>query len=223
MNEFAKEKVKPGKLIFARVSSYNGTVTDVCPVESIKEAEALAAEAHVENDYGTRWIVALVLVRHVSVAYSLTNNGSTGLYEVPADGSCASPFEPPLDSGSGGTSEPAPGEEMPALAQLAPDEVMRLLRNRLSLSPRSQRNYTANRCGISLGRMIRSGVFFGVLDEYEAERELVKAAIEAGLSEGEATAAIRSGINAGRNGNADGAPPPIDAGSYLVGAIRNAQ
>lgn len=72
-------KVKPGKLFYARISTYDGSISGAWPVEDIAEAEALAKEAHIENEYGTRWIVAFALVRNVSVSYapySLPSNGS---------------------------------------------------------------------------------------------------------------------------------------------------
>lgn len=194
MNEFAKEKVMPGKLFYARISSYDGSVSGACPVEDIAEAEGLAREAGIENDYGNRWIVAFALVRNVHVSYT----------PIPAES------KPEL--------APLPDEEETSyLAKLAPVEVMQLLRRRLLLSPRGQRNYTAYRCGVSLGKMLSSGFFSDVLDKYEAERELIKAAIKAGLSEDEATDAIRSGINAGRNGITSAVQAPITGGSFLVG------
>ncbi len=64
------EKVMPGKLLYARVSSYDGSVNGAWPVEDIAEAEALAREAGIENDYGKHWIVAYALVRNVHVSYT---------------------------------------------------------------------------------------------------------------------------------------------------------
>lgn len=56
------------------------------------------------------------------------------------------------------------------------------------------RNDTANRCGYSLGQLVGAGL----LEEYEVERGLVTVAVEVGLAESEATAAVRSGIKAGK-------------------------
>jgi hypothetical protein len=69
MNE-GSDKVTPGKLFYARISSYDGSINGAWPVESVEEAEALAREAKIENDYGTRWIIAYALVRNVHVSYT---------------------------------------------------------------------------------------------------------------------------------------------------------
>lgn len=184
-----EDKVTPGKLFFARVSSYDGSLNGACSVESVEEAEELAKEAGIENDYSKRWIVGFALVRNVHVSYT------------PAE-------------------LPKPAESKPELAAVAPEEIMDLLRKRLLLSPAGQRNNTANRCGFSLGKLIGSGSFSGVLDEYEAERGLVAAAMEAGLSESEATAAVRAGI---RTGISNAAYSSQTAGSFLVASNGAAQ
>lgn len=84
MDEFDNRKVTPGKLFYARVSSYDGSISGAWPVEDIAEAEALAKETGIEGDYGKRWIVAFALVRNVHVSYTpvpvdaLNGNGSNG-------------------------------------------------------------------------------------------------------------------------------------------------
>lgn len=55
------------------------------------------------------------------------------------------------------------------------------------------RNDTTNRAAFSLGQLVGAGL----LEQYEVERELIGVAVQVGLSEGEAMAAVRSGMRAG--------------------------
>lgn len=77
----------------------------------------------------------------------------------------------------------------PAYAETALAEEAQRMR---TAAPRT-RNDTANRCGFSLGQLVGAGL----LGEYTAEQTLVAAAMEVGLSESEASAAVRSGMRAG--------------------------
>jgi P4 family phage/plasmid primase-like protien len=82
------------------------------------------------------------------------------------------------------------GSVAPAYALKALEEEIAKVRSAVN----GTRNDTANSSGFSLGQLIGAGL----LDEYEVERELVTVAVQNGLAEGEAEAAVRSGISAGK-------------------------
>jgi P4 family phage/plasmid primase-like protien len=108
----------------------------------------------------------------------------------------------------------------PAYAETALAEESQRMR---TAAPRT-RNDTANRCGFSLGQLVGAGL----LDEYTAEQTLVAAAMDTGLGEGEALAAVRSGMRAGMakprqvqvqvHMNGNGASSQ-DGGAYAYGFI----
>lgn len=75
--EVEEAKISEASFLFVELY-FNGKVRETIPVQSTEEAERIAMDKRIWDNYGDRWFVAVPIRREIKVSYSLPSNGSNG-------------------------------------------------------------------------------------------------------------------------------------------------